>query len=349
VGLLTHAYCRLDEEDISRADFQDRLTSGSGCCLVGTHALLEEKLPLPHFDLIVIDEQHRFGVAQRHALLERQKDQAPHLLSMTATPIPRSLALTICGDLDISCLTQMPKGRKPVATAFVPVSQQEGMWKHVRGQIEAGERVFIVCPLIDPSDRLGVQSVEETSAHLRKEAFKGLAVGMLHGKMKSDEKEKIMEEFRSGKICILVSTTVVEVGVDVPEATVMIILGAERFGLAQLHQLRGRVGRGEKQSYCYLLSEALSDRSRARLEAMVKMHNGFDLAQKDLELRGPGDMFGSQQSGFPDFQFATPADEDLMKKARHWAERLTKEDPNLEACPLVRQKMREAFELVHLE
>jgi len=349
VGLLTHAYCRLGLQDFTREDFQKQMGTQKGCCLVGTHALLEDRLSLPFFDLIVIDEQHRFGVAQRHALLERQKNHAPHLLSMTATPIPRSLALTIYGDLDVSCLTEMPKGRKPIATAIVPQNQQEGMWKHIRGQIEAGERVFIVCPLIDPSDRLGVQSVEETSTRLKAEVFKGLPIDVLHGKMKSDEKEKVMEDFRKGNVQVLVSTTVVEVGVDIPEATVMVVLGAERFGLAQLHQLRGRVGRGEKQSYCYLLPDTFSDRSRARLEAMVKTNNGFELAQKDLELRGPGDVFGSQQSGFPDYQFATSADEDLMKKARHWAEHFMEEDATLAAYPLVRQRMEDAFEIAHLE
>ena len=349
VGLLTHAYCRLGTVDFKRDDFEKQIKKQKGCCVVGTHALLGDRLPLPFFDLIVIDEQHRFGVAQRHALLERQKDHAPHLLSMTATPIPRSLALTIYGDLDVSCLTEMPKGRKPIATAIVLQDQQEGMWKHLRGQIENGERIFIVCPLIDPSDRLGVQSVEETSVRLKAEVFKGLPIDVLHGKMKFDEKEKVMEAFRQGKVQVLIATTVVEVGVDIPEATVMVVLGAERFGLAQLHQLRGRVGRGEKQSYCYLLPDTLSDRSRARLEAMVKTNNGFELAQKDLELRGPGDLFGSQQSGFPDYQFATSADEDLMQKARHWAERLMEEDPTLSTYPLMRQKMKDAFEIVHLE
>ncbi len=349
VGLLTHTYCRLGKQDLKREDFQKKIQEQKGYCIVGTHALLGERFSLPLFDLIVIDEQHRFGVAQRHALLERQKDYAPHLLSMTATPIPRSLALTIYGDLDVSCLTEMPKGRKPIATAIVPQNQQEGMWKHLRGQIENEERIFIVCPLIDPSDRLGVQSVEETSVRLKAEAFKGLPIDVLHGKMKSDEKEKVMEDFRQGKVQVLVSTTVVEVGVDIPEATVMVVLGAERFGLAQLHQLRGRVGRGEKQSYCYLLPDTFSDRSRARLEAMVKTNNGFELAQKDLELRGPGDLFGSQQSGFPDYQFATSADEDLMQKARQLAERLMEEDSTLEAYPLVREKMQDAFEIVHLE
>ena len=247
-------------------------------CIIGTHALLQEKLDLHDFALVIVDEQHRFGVEQRHALLHTDEGPAPHLLSMSATPIPRTLALTIFGDLELSILDEMPVGRKPVATAVVPEPQQAGMWKHVREQIEKGNQVFVVCPLIDPSDgfdkltagKLGAKSVAEVSRELKKGPLKDVKIEMLHGRLKTDEKEAAIEKFRTGKIDVLVATTVVEVGVDIPNASVMVIVGAERFGLAQLHQLRGRVGRSDIQSYCYLLPEHMEGSSETRLRAMEK-------------------------------------------------------------------------------
>ncbi|MCR4314303.1 MAG: ATP-dependent DNA helicase RecG [Candidatus Uhrbacteria bacterium] len=359
VGLLTRTMCRVGEQNVSREDFSmmtflDRGREKSSLesrvrCVIGTHALLQEKLGLHDFGLVIVDEQHRFGVEQRHALIHTSEGAAPHLLSMSATPIPRTLALTIYGDLELSILNEMPPGRKPVATAVVLESQQAGMWKHVREQIGEGRQAFVVCPLINPSDKLGAKSVAEVARDLKKGVFKDVKIETLHGRLKSDEKESAIEKFRTGKIDVLVSTTVVEVGVDIPNATVMVIMGAERFGLAQLHQLRGRVGRNDVQSYCYLLPEHMEGSSEERLRAMEKTTDGFRLAQKDLELRGAGNVFGSAQSGFADFQLATPADTELMKKARDYATELLAQDPDLEGHPLIRERIERQFEMVHLE
>jgi ATP-dependent DNA helicase RecG len=359
VGLLTRTMCKIGDKNVSREELLESLQlvtthtpslkkRGTGC-IVGTHALLQDRLKLSDFSLVIVDEQHRFGVEQRHALLETGDESAPHLLSMSATPIPRTLALTIYGDLELSILNEMPPGRKPVATAVVLEAQQAGMWKHVRSQIAQGRQVFVVCPLIDPSDKLGAKSVAEVARDLKKGALKDVKIQTLHGRLKSDEKEKAIEKFRSGKVDVLVSTTVVEVGVDIPNASVMVIVGAERFGLAQLHQLRGRVGRSDIQSYCYLLPDQLSGSSEARLRAMEDTTDGFKLAQKDLELRGPGNVFGNSQSGFPDFQLATPADTDIMKKARDHATKLLETDPDLNHHPLIRERIEKQFESVHLE
>ncbi|HLD21201.1 MAG TPA: ATP-dependent DNA helicase RecG [Patescibacteria group bacterium] len=359
VGLLTRTMCKIGDKDVSRDELIESLQlvttpspslkrRGTGC-VVGTHALLQDRLKLSDFRLVIVDEQHRFGVEQRHALLHTDEGAAPHLLSMSATPIPRTLALTIFGDLELSILNEMPPGRKPVATAVVLEPQQAGMWKHVREQIEMGRQVFVVCPLIDPSDKLGVKSVAEVARELKKGTLKDAKIETLHGRLKTDEKEKAIEKFRTGKIDVLVSTTVVEVGVDIPNASVMVIVGAERFGLAQLHQLRGRVGRSDIQSYCYLLPEQLSGTSEARLRAMEETTDGFRLAQIDLDLRGAGNVFGNAQSGFADFQLATPADTDLMKKARDYATELLIQDPDLDGHPLIHERIERQFEMVHLE
>lgn len=359
VGLLTRTMCKVGEDDVSRNEFVESLRSvttpnpslkrrGVGC-IIGTHALLQDSLNFTNFCLVIIDEQHRFGVEQRHALIHASNGIAPHLLSMSATPIPRTLALTIYGDLELSILNEMPVGRKPVATAVVLASHQNAMWNHVHEQIAQQRQVFVVCPLIDPSDKLGVKSVAEVAQDLKKGPLKDVSIGVLHGRLKTDEKETVIEKFRAGEIDVLVSTTVVEVGVDIPNATVMVVIGAERFGLAQLHQLRGRVGRSDVQSYCYLLPEHLEGSSEERLRAMEKTADGFKLAQKDLELRGPGNIFGNSQSGFPDFQLATPADTDIMKKARDYARELLTQDPDLQNHPLIRERIEQQFEAVHLE
>jgi len=350
VGLLTRTMSKVGDKDVDKSLFEYSSSNvETPQIIVGTHALLQDRVSIPDVGLIVVDEQHRFGVEQRHALLDTGDGPAPHLLSMTATPIPRSLALSIYGDLDLSVLDQMPPGRLPVATALVPQPQQVGMWGHVRGLIEQGQQTFVVCPLIDPSDKLGAKSVAEVAKELSGGALKGLKIETLHGRLKPDEKEKTIEKFRAGEIDVLVSTTVIEVGVDIPGATVMVIVGAERFGLAQLHQLRGRVGRSDVQSYCYLLPDSLSENSEARLQAMVESTNGFELAEKDLLLRGPGNVFGNAQSGFPDFTLATPADVDIMKKARDRAGELLERDPDLDSHPLVRERVEKSFDKVHLE
>lgn len=348
VALLTRTQQKIGSADLSKDDLLAALGERRIQCIVGTHAILQDYVELEPA-LVIVDEQHRFGVQQRHALLQREGKIAPHLLSMTATPIPRSLALTLYGDLELSILNEMPHGRKPVATAVVPEAQRKGMWSHVREQIKEGRQVFVVCPLIDPSDSLGARSVTEVAVVLKKGSLSDTRIGMLHGRLKSDEKEEAIRAFRDGQTDVLVATTVVEVGVDIPNASVMVIMGAERFGLSQLHQLRGRVGRSDIQGYCYLLPEQLSSSSEERLRAVETMHDGFLLAEKDLELRGPGNVFGNAQSGFPDFQLATPADTELMKKARDFATELLREDPELERHPFIRGRIAQSFEKVHLE
>jgi ATP-dependent DNA helicase RecG len=349
VALLTRGQLKIGEEEKKKEEVVEWINACESGCIVGTHALLQESIDLQNVALVIIDEQHRFGVEQRHALLDTGNKPAPHLLSMTATPIPRSLALTVYGDLELSIINQLPKGRKPVATAVVPSAQQDGMWAHIKGMIQSGDQAFVVCPLIDPSDKLGVKSVTEIATELKKGVLGAARVQILHGKLKADQKATIIRDFRDGNIDILVSTTVVEVGVDIPNATVMVITGAERFGLAQLHQLRGRVGRSEKQSYCYLLPETLSVISQQRLQAMVESTDGFVLAEKDLELRGPGNLFGNAQSGFPDFKLATIADVELMKAAGDAAKKIAKEDPELVAHPKLQEKIDLTFESIHLE
>ncbi len=348
IGLLTGSRARLGGEDAPRDALMEALAAGRIDCLVGTHALIQDGVKMPNLCLVVVDEQHRFGVQQRHALLGEQGD-APHLLSMTATPIPRSLALTLYGDLDVSVLRQKPGGRRPVATSLVPETQAASVWAAVRRELDAGRQAYVVCPLIDPSDALGAASVTELGASLRRGALKGRTVGMLHGKLKSDEKTGLLADFRDGKIDALVSTTVVEVGVDVPNATAMVVMGAERFGLAQLHQLRGRVGRSDLPSACYLVARDVSRASQERLRALVDCADGFALAEKDLQLRGSGNVFGDAQSGWPDFKLATPADTGLMREAHEAARALLASDPDLSHHPALKENVRAAFDEVHLE
>ncbi len=349
VALFTRSQKQIGHESIKKEKLIEQIRDGEIRCVIGTHAVLQETVDLPNLAFVIVDEQHRFGVAQRHALLEKNPDHAPHLLSMTATPIPRSLALTVYGDLDVSIINQLPKGRKAIGTAVVAQSDREGMWQHVKDQVEQGRQAYVVCPLIDPSDALGARSVTELSVLLKKGALKGLRIEMLHGKLKADEKQAVMQSFKDGAIDVLVSTTVIEVGVDVPNATVMVVSGAERFGLAQLHQLRGRVGRSDLASYCYLLPDAVTQIGLERLRLLEQTQNGFKLAEKDLQLRGAGNVFGSAQSGFPDFQFATPADVEIMKKARDETMLLLGTDPELARHPLVAQRVKNSFDAVHLE
>jgi ATP-dependent DNA helicase RecG len=344
IGLLTRSQSRVGDSEAQRD------TVRQARCIVGTHALLQESFTTDEVALVVVDEQHRWGVKQRHALLEQDRKVTPHLLSMSATPIPRSLALTLYGDLDVSVIDQMPEGRIPVATAIVGQAQKEGMWSYVAQQIKNGAQAFVVCPLIDPSEKVDRSSVQDTKKRLLKGPLKGLRLEMLHGRMKSDEKEAIIRDFRDGKIDVLVCTTVVEVGVDIPGATIMIVLDAEKFGLAQLHQLRGRVGRSDARSYCYVLSgPEAGETAMERLRVFASMSDGFKLADEDLRLRGPGNLFGNAQSGFPDFQLATPADIDLMRKARDWALRLYDENPTFTDDPLIRRKIKTTLENTHLE
>ncbi len=349
IGLLTASRAKIGEKDVERSELFAALKTGDVRGVVGTHALLEEGIIIPHLSLVVIDEQHRFGVEQRRALLEQGKGSAPHLLSMTATPIPRSVAWSLYGERELSVLNERPGNRKSITTTLVEEKGKRGMWQHLLSEIHTGRRAYIVCPLIDPSDRLGSKSVTDVVESLRKGALRSISLVALHGKMPPDEKAEVLEKFRTGECAALVSTTVVEVGVDVPEATVMVVLGAERFGLAQLHQLRGRVGRSDLASRCFLVPDEQNKHARERLQALVECQDGFTLAEKDLALRGPGNLFGNAQSGFPDFKLATAADVPLMKKARDHAARLLASDPELVQHPTIREEMRRSVEQAHLE
>ena len=347
IGLLTASQAKIGGESVTRKELLAAVVDGRVRCLVGTHALLQQGIDVPDLALVVVDEQHRFGVQQRKALLDRLP--APHLLSMTATPIPRSLALTIYGDLDLSILDEMPKGRLPVATKLVFDKERPAMWTRIVADIALGRQAFVVCPLIDPSDALGAKSVTEVAAMLKRTLPRTVRVGILHGKLPSDEKTAMIAAFRDRSVDLLVSTTVVEVGVDIPNATIMVIVGAERFGLSQLHQLRGRVGRSDIASTCYLAPDGWSADAKERLTAMTRTTNGFELAEIDLKLRGAGNVFGSAQSGFPDFKLATPADVPLMKKTRDVASRILAADPELERHPLLREFVGRELDEVHLE
>ncbi|MBA3047707.1 ATP-dependent DNA helicase RecG [Patescibacteria group bacterium] len=319
--------------------------------IIGTHALIQEKVEFKNLALAVIDEQHRFGVEQRKALILKSGDKniIPHFLSMTATPIPRSLALALYGDLDLSIIDEMPKGRKKIQTFVVPENKRQDGYKFIRKQIESGRQVFVICPLIDFSDKLGVRSVKEEFKKLNENIFPDLQIGFLHGRMKSAEKEKIMQEFLDNKIKILVSTSVVEVGIDVPNATIMMIEGADRFGLAQLHQFRGRVGRSDHQSYCFLFSDSEADRSIKRLQALTNCYDGFELAKTDLKFRGPGEVYGTAQKGFPELKVASLFDYQLMKQARDEAIKLINKDANLKDWPELKNKLGQLENSAHLE
>ena len=301
VGLLTGSV-----KPAAKKQLYQKIDSGEVQVVVGTHALIQEKVKFHKLGFVVIDEQHRFGVAQRQKLLEKSA-HLPHLLSMTATPIPRSLALTVYGELDVSILNEMPRGRQPIKTSIVSPNSRESMYASVDQQIKSGRQVYVVCPLIDDNPESEKRSVELEYKKLQKTIFKEYKIGLLHGQLGSDEKQAVMETFTSGKIDILVSTTVIEVGVDVPNATIMIIENADQFGLAQAHQLRGRVGRGEHQSYCFLVSSDSLKPTR-RLRELEKSNDGFYLAEVDLNLRGPGEIYGHAQHGQLNLQVASLAD-----------------------------------------
>ncbi len=306
---------------------RQEIQEGKANLIIGTHALIQGSVAFQNLAFVVIDEQHRFGVMQRATL--REKGFNPHMLVMSATPIPRSLALTLYGDLDISVIDEMPPGRQQIKTYWLAQRERERAYTFLRKQIEQGRQAFIICPLIEESEALDVKAAIEEHRRLQTEVFPDLRVGLLHGKMRADEKDDIMRRFRAGELHILVSTSVVEVGIDIPNATVIMVEGADRFGLAQLHQFRGRVGRGEHQSYCILISDSATPESQERLRAIEQIHDGFKLAEKDLELRGPGEFFGTRQSGLPDLRLAKLSDTRILEEARRQALRIFERDPDL--------------------
>ena len=334
---------------------KEKIKNEESDILIGTQALIQDKVKFKKLALVILDEQHRFGVKQR-AKLCRQKDFIPHLLSMTATPIPRTLTLTIYGDLDLSSITELPKGRKKIITKFIAPNKRQEAYDFIRKQVKQGRQVFVICPRIEPSEVkennlswAEVKAVKEEYEKLSKDIFSDLKVGELHGKMKTEEKEKVIKNFKERKINILVSTSVIEVGIDIPNASLIMIEGAERFGLSQLHQFRGRVGRSEYQSFCFLFTESSAKKTGQRLRALLSSNNGFALAEKDLEIRGPGDFSGIRQWGIPDLSMASLKDIFLVQSSRNTAKEILEEDPELKKYPLLRERLEKFQQNIHLE
>ncbi len=354
------------ETKISKKKLNKEIEEAKIKIVIGTHALIQKDVKFSNLALVVIDEQHRFGVNQRSALIkkpiqEKSKIQPiPHFLSMSATPIPRTLALTIFGDLDLSLITELPKNRKPIITKIVDPKNRDKAYAFIRGQVKKGRQAFVICPRIGEEKEkqeisqktrlnLEVKSVKEEYEKLAKKVFPDLKVGMLHGKMKPKEKEEIMNKFLERKIDILIATSVIEVGIDVPNATIMMIEGAERFGLAQLYQFRGRVGRGEHQSFCFLFTESNSKKTQERLKSIIEAKNGLELAEKDLKIRGPGEFLGEAQTGMPDLAMKALQNPELIKKSREAAYEILKKDPYLKNYPLLKEKLAQFKKEVHLE
>ena len=326
---------------LEQLKYEHTLTQ-KGFIVVGTHALIEDSVDITGLGLIVVDEQHRFGVMQRMTLASKGSN-VPHALFMTATPIPRSFLLTCFGDLDKSVMKDMPAGRIPAKSYFVKEKNEEAIWAHCLTQLQAGRQLYVVYPLIEESEKLDLQSAIEGFTKLQA-YFKTLTVGILHGRMAAEEKAETMQRFARAEIHVLVATTVIEVGIDVPNASMMIIYHAERFGLSQLHQLRGRIGRGSHASYCYLIGDDKSDSAKKRLNAILSTTDGFKLAEFDLAIRGPGDLLGTRQAGMPEFKVADLLrDEALMIKAKSMITRLLNQDPLLSQHPILKQRLEEAL------
>jgi len=380
VGLLTGKDARIynngEVSEVSRKSLLGDLENGQLNIVVGTHALIQKGVEFKNLTLVIVDEQHRFGVEQR-AKLTKDKKLVPHLLSMTATPIPRTLALTIYGDLDLCLIDEMPKNRKKIKTVIVEPRQRQQAYEFIKKEVAGGKGVFVIYPKIESQTtklkeilaksgqpngsfvpqnydlgKLGINEVKalkEEYERLSKEVFQDLRITMLHGKMKAPEKERIMLDFKKGEIDILLSTSVVEVGVDVPRATIMMIEGAERFGLSQLHQFRGRVGRSDMQSYCFLFTTEPNQLNRKRLRALVDCDNGFKLAEKDLEIRGPGSLYGTQQWGIPDIAMQGLSNIFLVEKTRAAAKELLEKDPTLKQYPELVERLKNFEKRIHFE
>lgn len=367
IGLITGSGCRKFPSKlnpsgwtaISRAQLLKWVANGEIPILIGTHALIQKTVKFKNLALVVIDEQHRFGTAQRRKIVRKdlpagRQATAPHLLSMTATPIPRTLALTIYGDLDLSLLDEMPAGRKEIITEIITPNRRAETYEKIREELKNGRQLYVICPRIfepDPEKELAlnVKSAVEEAKRLKKEVFQEYEIGILHSKMSKEKKEKVMQEFVSGKINILCATSVVEVGVNVLNATVIIIEGAERFGLAQLHQLRGRVIRSTHQAYCYVFADAKTGKTIERLKALKNAKNGFELAELDLALRGAGELGGTKQWGITDLGMEAIKNIKMVEAARLEAIRLIEEDPELVKYPLLKQKVRQKAGEFHFE
>lgn len=361
IGLITGSGCRKfpsktnNEKwtNISRSQLLKWVENGEIPILIGTHALIQKSVKFKNLALVVIDEQHRFGTKQRSALVRKDKI-APHLLSMTATPIPRTLALTIYGDLDLSVLDEMPLGRKKIITEIITPNKRDDVYEKIRKELEDGRQLYVICPRIFEADKekemaLNVKSATEEAKRLKKEVFREYEIGVLHSKMSKEKKEKVMQEFKDNKLQILCATSVIEVGVNVPNATIIIIEGAERFGLAQLHQLRGRVIRSNHQAYCYVFAEAKNDKTLSRLKALQTAKNGFELAELDLSLRGEGGLSGDKQWGLTDLGMESIKNIKMVEAARTEAVRLIKEDSELKDYPLLKSKVKQKAGEFHFE
>jgi len=349
--------------EISRTKLIEKTLKGEINILIGTHSLIQDKVKFHKLGLVIVDEQHRFGVKQRAKLCQKKNNSSkkliPHLLSMTATPIPRSLALTVYGDLDLSLIDEMPKGKRNVETLLVPQRDRKKTYQIVKEEVKKGKQIFVICPRIEEKeikegkeDKTGwsdVKAVKEEYERLSKKIFPKFKLAMLHGKMPTTEKAQIMKKFKNGKIDILVSTSVIEVGIDIPNATVMLIEGAERFGLSQLHQFRGRIGRTGEQSYCFLFYNSRSKNAIARLKALSKIENGLELAERDLKIRGPGQFLGTKQWGIPDIAMNALDDFSLVEKTREAAKKILADDPKLKNLPILKQRLGKFSQTIHLE
>lgn len=357
VAVLTASKSEIDGKKLKKEEMFEKIKQKEARLVIGTHAILRDKISFGDLALVIVDEQHRFGVNQRAYLQQKTTEiddgkpkRLPHLLTMTATPIPRSLSLALFGNLDLSIIDEYPAGKKSVITKTVPLSGREQVYQFIRHQASAGKQTFVICPLVEESSEMSeVKSATEEFNRLQNDIFPNLSLGLLHGKMKPKDKQSVMKDFKDKKYDVLVSTAVVEVGVDIPNATVMIIEGAERFGLSQLHQFRGRVGRGQDQSYCFLFTSDNAPDTNARLRAMEKTNDGFKIAEEDLKLRGPGQFMGTLQSGQADVAMESLKDVKAIEQARLEAERVLTFNPKLDKFPLLKDQVDALSKSLHLE